>query len=171
MTLVVEDGTGKPDADAYVTVEDCGTYAVARGLTFPTSPAGPAEAAIIRATAAIDALYRARFSGQKLNGRTQSLEWPRKCAFDASGSAIDSDEVPFEIVNAVCEAAVRELAAPNSMMPDLERGGQIQMLKAGSVEIQYGANAAAQTTFSIINGLLSGLIGGSGGLFAEAVRG
>lgn len=172
MSLIVEDGTGKTDANAYVALADCVAYAAARGLTFPASPAGPAEAAIIRATTAIDATYRSRFSGEKLNGRAQALEWPRKYATDATGSSIDSDEVPFEIVEATCEAAVRELATPGGMMPDLERGGQIKALSAGSVSIEYGSNASAQTTFSLIDGILSGLIGGgNSGLFGQAVRG
>jgi hypothetical protein len=172
MTLNVETGTGAADSDAYASLEDCSTYTQARGLTFPTSPAGPAEAAIIRATAAIDATYRSRFSGEKLNGRGQALEWPRKYATDASGSDIDIDEVPFEIVEATCEAAVRELASPGAMMPDLERGGQIKALSAGSVSIEYGSNAEARTTFSLIDGILSGLIGGGNScLFGQAVRG
>lgn len=171
MTLNVEDGTGKSDSDAYASLDDAAAYASARGLTFPASPAGPAEAAIIRATAAIDATYRARFPGQRTNGRAQSLEWPRKCAGDAEGNPIGSDEIPQEIISATIEAAVRELASPNSMLPDLERGGGIRSLQAGSVRIEYGANASAQTVYSIIDGLLSGLIGGSNGMFAEAVRG
>jgi hypothetical protein len=172
MTLNVETGTGAANSDAYVSLEDCAEYAEKRGLSFPPSPAGPAEAAIIRATAAIDATYRSRFSGEKVNGRAQALEWPRKNATDASGSNIDSDEVPFEIVEATCEAAVREMATPGAMMPDLERGGQIKALSAGSVSIEYGSNASAQTTFSLIEGILSGLIGGgNSGLFGQAVRG
>lgn len=172
MALVVEDGTGKEDADSYVELADAVAYAAARGLTFPASPAGPAEAALIRATAAIDATYRARFPGQRTNGRAQSLEWPRKYAGDAAGEPIADDEIPQEVINATCEAAVRELSSPNSMMPDLERGGQIKSLQAGSVAIEYGSNATAQTTFSLIDGILSSLIGGgNGGLFATAVRG
>lgn len=172
MSLNVETGTGDADSDAYVSVADCATYATARGLTFPTSPAGPAEAAIIRATAAIDAMYRARFPGQRLNGRTQALEWPRKYASDAEGNPIAEDEIPQEVINATCEAAVRELAAPNSMMPDLERGGQIKSIKAGSVAIEYGGNATARTAFTLIDGILAGLLGVAQPSFvATAVRG
>lgn len=172
MSLNVETGTGAGNSDAYVSVEDCSAYATARGLTFPTSPAGPAEAAIIRATAAIDAMYRARFPGQRLNGRAQALEWPRKYASDAEGNPIGEDEIPQEVINAVCEAAVRELATPNSMMPDLERGGAIQRLKAGSVEIEYSGNASARTAFTAIDGILSGLLGtASLPWIGQAVRG
>ena len=172
MGVNVEDGSGLPDADSYVSLEDAAEYAAARGLTFPDSPAGPAEAALIRATAAIDATYRSRFPGQRANGRAQALEWPRKYAGDAEGNPIAENEVPQEVINATCEAAVRELASPNSMMPDLERGGQIKSLQAGSVAIEYGSNATAQTAFTLIDGILAGLIGaGNGGLFGQAVRG
>lgn len=172
MALNVETGAGAGTSDAYVSVADCATYATARGLTFPTSPAGPAEAAIIRATAAIDAMYRARFSGQRLNGRAQALEWPRKYASDAEGNPIAEDEIPQEIINATCEAAVRELATPNSMLPDLERGGGIRSLKAGSVAIEYAGNASARTTFTAIDGILSGLLGtASLPWIGQAVRG
>ena len=172
MALNVEDGSGKSDADAYVSVADCATYVTARGLTFPTSPVGPAEAAIIRATAAIDAMYRARFPGQRTNGRAQALEWPRKYASDAEGNPIGENEIPQEIVNATCEAAVRELATPNSMMPDLERGGAIQRFKAGSVEVEYSGSASARTAFTAIDGILSSLLGtASLPWIGQAVRG
>lgn len=172
MALVVEDGTGKTDADSYCSLSDAVAYAAARGLTFPASPAGPAEAALIRATAAIDATYRARFPGQRTSGRAQSLEWPRKYAGDAAGEPIADDEIPQEIMNAVCEAAIRELAAPNSMMPDLERGGQIKSIQAGSVAIEYGGNATARTAFTLIDGILAGLLGVAQPSFvATAVRG
>lgn len=173
MTLVVEDGSGLAEANSYVSMDDCAAYCTARGLTFVTSPSVDGEAALIRATAAIDATYRGRFPGYKASGRSQSLEWPRGQAYDAEGLLIAGDEIPIEIINATCEAAVRELAEPNSMMPDLERGGSVKRLKAGSVEIEYGANAEARTTFTLIGGILSAILSGgsSGGLYGVAARG
>lgn len=172
MAVVVEDGSGVEGANSYVSLADAVSYATARGLTFPASPAGPAEAALIRATAAIDATYRSRFPGQRVSGRDQALEWPRKYAGDAEGNPIAANEIPQEVVNAVCEAAVRELDQPGVMLPDLERGGQIKSIKAGSVAIEYGANATAETVFSLIDRLLAGLIGQeTSGLFGSTVRG
>ena len=94
-------------------------------------------------------------------------------AYDVEGNIIGSDEVPVEIINATIEAALRELATPGSMLPDLERGGQLKRVKAGSVEVEYGSNATATTDFQLIDGLLSGLLqsGGGGGMFGVAVRG
>lgn len=173
MSIVVEDGSGLPDSNAYVSVDACASYCSDRGLTFGSSPTVTGEQAIIRASAAIDAIYREQFPGYKRNGRAQAMEWPRANAFDNAGEIIANDEIPVEIVQATCEAAVRELADPGSMMPDLERGGGIRRLKAGSVEIEYGANAQNQTTFQTIGNLLSGLLSGGngGGLSLSVGRG
>jgi hypothetical protein len=171
--LIVEDGTGLSTANAYVSVDDCAAYCTDRGLAFGASPTVTGEQAIIRASTAIDAIYRDRFPGNKRKGRAQAMEWPRSSAFDNSSELIADDEIPIEIIQAVCEAAIRELAEPGSMMPDLERGGGVRRLKAGSVEIEYGANALNQTTFTAIGNLLSGLLAGGngGGLFLNAGRG
>lgn len=158
MAFTVEDGTGIEGANSYVSENDLGTYTDDRGVTLAS---GDAEAALIRATASIDAIYRSRFPGWRTNGRSQGLEWPRSGASDAEGNEIAEDEIPVEIVNAVCEFAVRELTTPGSTAPDLERGGNIRRMKAGSVEIEYGGNATANTVFQIVDGILAGLLGGN----------
>lgn len=169
MPIVVEDGTGLANANSYASEGTLEVYADNHGVTLAT---GDAEAALIRATAAIDATYRGRFPGYKTNGRDQALELPRLAGYDIEGNLLPADEVWTEVVNATCEAAIRELIEPGSMMPDLERGGNIKSLKAGSVAIEYGANATARTTFTVIDGILSGILisGSAGGLFGRAVR-
>ncbi len=171
--LIVEDGSVVSDANAYVFLDDCIEYCALRGLEFGISPSGDSDAAIVRATAAIDAKYRGRWPGYKVAGRAQVLEWPRQAAYDNEGNLIPGDEVPHEVRDATCEAAVREFATPGSMMPDLARGGGIKRLKADTVEIEYAANAMAQTAFTLIDGMLSGILstGSGGGLFGSAVRG
>lgn len=172
MTIIVEDGSGVTGANSYASVDVCAAYCTARGLAFGTSPTTTGEQALIRATAAIDAKYGPRFPGSRTNGRSQALAWPRVDAVDGEDEDIASDEIPVEIVNAVCEAAVRELASPGSMAPDLERGGGVKSLKAGSVAIEYGANAAAGTTFTVIDGILASLLGAGESVYsAKATRG
>lgn len=181
--MIVEDGTAKADADSYVSEDDFDTYCDDRGITPAT---GDAEAALIRATQWIDATYGARFPGYRLKGREQALQWPRADAYDRSGypsgrdqygnlialnSLIPSDEVPVEIVNATCEAALRELTELGSLAPDLDRGGQIKELHAGSVGLTYGSNAPATTTFQIIDRILANLIGMPSSISGTAVRG
>jgi hypothetical protein len=177
MTVTVEDGTGIEDANSYVSADDAETYCENHGLSSWTSSSDDdaKEAALIRASAAIDARYGACFPGTRLKGRDQGLQWPRLAAYDISGWLIGDKEVPVEVINATIEAAVRELATPNSLMPDLERGGQIQSIRAGSVGIIYANGAPARTTFILIDGILAnvlnGMDGSGGGLFGRAVRG
>jgi hypothetical protein len=143
-----------PDADSYVSVEDCAAYAAKKGLAFPASPIEPAEQALRRATAWLDSTYRIRFPGAATDV-WQALEWPR-AGVVYRGQDFDETVIPQQIKDATCEAAVREMAEPGSLSPDLDRGGAIKTLKAGSVEIDYAESAPVSTTFTAIDGLAKG---------------
>lgn len=174
-TLIVEDGTGVSGANAYGMVSEADDYHSARGNTDWTaassSPDQGKSAAIVRGTAALDAIYGGRFPGYRLLARSQGLEWPREGAYDREYNVVPANEVPVEIKYACFEMALREYIEPGSMMPDLERGGQIRAMSAGSVSIEYGSNAAASTTFQLIAGLLNRLMLTAAGPFARSVRG
>lgn len=172
MTIVVEDGTGLASANSYVSGDELATYCEDRAITLASSDDDAIEAALVRATAAIDGGYRMAFPGYRASARDQALEWPRLAAYDYEGILIDGTSVPPEVKQATCETAIRELADPGSMTPDLERGGFIRRMKAGSVEIEYGGNNN-QTVYTIIDGILSRITGGSvstSPMFASAVR-
>jgi hypothetical protein len=159
MALILEDGTGPAGANAYATEAMCDTYCDTRAITDWTSnTTGDKEAALIRGSIGIDGLYRARFPGYRTYFRAQGLEWPRTMAYDAEGILVPGNAVPQEIIDAACEAAVRELVAPGSMIPDLERGGGILRLQAGSVAIDYGAASTPYTTFGVIDGIVAKLL-------------
>lgn len=169
MALVVEDGTGLAGAESYVSAADCAAYATARGLTFATGTSG--EQALRRATAWIDASFGPFFRGYPLRQRAQALEWPRVGATDAIGYPIGSSEIPAELKNALCEAAIRELAESGSLAPDLDRGGAIQSMQAGSVSITYASGAPSATTFQAIENALSRLIGNTRRMSGVVARG
>jgi hypothetical protein len=197
MTLVVEDGTGMGTAEAYVSVATCAAYATARGLSFPTTDTTACETALRRASAAIDNRYRTRFVGYRTNRSTQALEWPRTGAYYYTPQAGDmpfgtlgghgygygygyglyeydqsaSTTIPVEIKNAVCEAAVRELASPGAMAPDLDRGNAIHSIKAGSVQIEYETGAPHTTVYLIIDQVLSRLLTPAQPFSGRAARG
>lgn len=173
MALVVETGAGLPDAESYGSVADCAVYASARGLTFAATPAPAAEAALRRATAFIDG-YRGRFPGYRRFLRGQAMEWPRVGASDAAGNALPYDAIPVEIVRATFEAAVRELASPGSLSPDLTPAIRMKRVKAGPVETETeyaGAGFTGVTSSSVIEGILSGLLGARSYFTGTAVRG
>lgn len=157
MALVTTPGAA--DADSYASLTEAADYTAAHGLAWVDNPAN-FEAALRRATAWIDATYRTRFPGSRVNGRGQALEWPRAGAADAEGYAIDADAIPIEVVRATIEAAVRELAAPQSLTPDISLASQVKREKVGSIEVEYrgGDLDASKITVSTVENLLSGIV-------------
>src|SRR5262249_40434434 len=140
MTIVVEDGTGLSTANSYVSEDEADAYFDDRANDTWANSTADKEAALIRATQSLDVIYWTRFSGTKLNGRDQALQWPRTGATDVLGNVIDSDEIPVEIKQATFELAVREAVTPGSTDPDLERA--VQHVAAGSVQVTFAANAS-----------------------------
>lgn len=126
-------------------------------------------AALTRATSWVDG-YRSRFPGRKVEGRSQELEWPRIDAVDADGEDIADDEIPVEIEQATYEAALRELVEPGSLSPDLERGGAVKRLKAGSVELEYADGASVSTSFTAIENLLEAILTPASGATVDLLR-
>jgi hypothetical protein len=172
MAFQVEDGTGKADANSYASVADADTYATDRAnAAWLAADNADKQAALIRATASLDASYGQRFTGWRVKGRGQALAWPRYEAYDHEDELIPSNSVPPEIVRATIELAFRELTTPGSTSPDLERGGQIKRVKAGSVEVEYADSASAETTYTIVQGILGTLLSSpSSSLVGYAVR-
>jgi len=179
MALEVEDGTGKATAESYASIATIAAYATARGLTFAITGgtnATDAEAAARRATTWLDATYQGRFPGRKANGRAQALQWPRTDASDAEGEAIGSDEIPQEIINALCEAAIREKAAPGALSPDVTPGKIKKRVKVeGAVEVEYAVGSAAvagqRPVASVVDDILGSLLGArQSGYSGRAVR-
>lgn len=157
MSIIVEDGTGLPDANSYSSEDQFDEYVEDRNYVVVV---GDTESALIRATQSLDAHYGRRYPGTKTFGRDQGLLWPRTGATDVYGDIIDDDEIPIEIIEATCEFALRELSAPGSTTPDLERGGDIHQITAGSVTIVYGNNAKVTTKFTLVDGILSTILTG-----------
>lgn len=168
MALVVEDGTGLATADSYVSLADASTYAIAKGLTFAITGGDQttAEQALRRATTWIDAVYASQFSGVRKNRRSQALEWPRVGAVDRDYNYVANDAVPIEIVRATVEAAVREKATPGSLNPDITPGKVKRAFRVGEIAVEYAVGSGSvqeqQPVVTVINGILSRLLGGAG---------
>lgn len=144
-----------PGALAYHTARANAAWS-AEGVTDPQR-----TAALVRASTWLDGEYGARFSGAKTGGRSQQLQWPRTGAMDAEDNEIEDDEVPFEVENAVYEAALRELANPGGLTPDIVGTERILREKVGDLETQYADAAdpnAAKPVVTIIDGILAGLL-------------
>lgn len=168
MSLVVEDGQGRIDADAYVSVADCDTYHDLLGNTsWTVVESGEAEdvaanlkareIAIRKATAFVDAKYGNRFKGRRVN-YSQALAWPRFEVYDEDGYEVTG--VPLVIKKATCEAALRAFMG-TELMPDQARGGAVIAESVGSISVTYASGAPAGTTYNIIDALVRPVLGAS----------
>ncbi|MFH2112924.1 MAG: DnaT-like ssDNA-binding protein [Spirochaetota bacterium] len=155
MALIIEDGTGRSDAESYVSVADCDTYHVARGNDAWSGDEAAKEAALREATAFIEDRYRGLWRGQR-RLKVQRLQWPRHGVVDQDGFTIDHDIVPIEVKDALCEAALR--ATQGDLTPDLDRGGQIKRQKVDVIETEYRDSAPVGRTYPEIEGKIMCLL-------------
>lgn len=178
MALIVSPGA--PDAEAYWGIEEINAYAVARSKSFPiTGSDGPstavavaaAEAAARRGTAWLDGTYRCRFQGQPTDV-WQALEWPRKGVVYREQELPD-DAIPPQISRAAAEAAIRELAAPGSLSPDVTMADRVTREKVGELEVQYAEAtgvSASRPVVTEIDAILAPLLRAAGGASIDLLR-
>ena len=161
MALTVTPGAST--ADSYVSLVDALAYHAAKGNAAWAAAASDAlrEAALRRATVWLDGTYRTRWPGYRVNGRVQALDWPRTDVTDSDGWTVDYLTIPAEVVNATCEAALRELAEAGSLSPDYVASEQVKTAAAGPVSVTYrDTSGPASTTpiLTIVDGILGRLI-------------
>lgn len=170
MSLIVETGSGSSTAESYQSVAGYKAWADARGYTYGTDAL--IEQAARRATSYIDSAYLDSFPGLRTHSRSQALEWPRSGVTDREGNAIDSDEIPSEIIEATNEAMKREIASPGSLSPDIKAGGGVaQRVKAGSVEVEFANTGTTWPTYPAIGQALSSLLIARSSYSGRVVRG
>ena len=137
--MIPEDGTGLANADAYVSVEFADEFFSARGnQTWAGLGSADKEAAIIKATDYLEAVYWEKWQGEKLKA-DQALAFPRK-----------PFGMPAKFKSAVCELAIR--ANAGELMSDIERLTTKE--KVGSIEVEYAQNADPATKYAYVASLL-----------------
>lgn len=164
-------------AEFYGDLPDALDYHEAR-LDAAWSAAGVTDeqrtAALVRASAALDGRYSARYHGRKAGGRAQDLGWPRVDAVDAEGEAIASDEVPVEILQAAYEMALAELVAPGSLSPSVTPGKvKVRARVEGAVDVTYaggGRVPSQRPTLTVVDDILSSLLPRSNGASVDLSR-
>ena len=171
MALVTEDGTGKSNADSYVTLAECDAYHVNLGNSDweideeDAANVAKRENAIKKATAFIDMRYGGRFKGVRSTAE-QALLFPRDGISDNDGYVLEN--VPTAVKRATCEAALK-LFLGTDLMPDLDRGGKVISETVGPISTTYSSGAPAGTKFEMIESILRGCLNGGSGV--RMVRG
>ncbi len=150
MALIVEDGTGKTDADAYVAAAFVTTYQAARGrAAWAVFSSTVKDECVRRATDYIDLRFGARFRGTRRTG-TQALEWPRRDAYDNSGFAYQG--IPTALQKACAEyALISGLVGELAARPSPPAG--TQSVATGVVVAPIGGSGALQALTQIIGPL------------------
>lgn len=172
MTLTTTPGA--TTADSYASLAEALAYHAAKGnAAWAASTDAMREPALRRATTWLDATYRSRWPGVRVNGRTQALDWPRSGVTDGDGWTVDYLTIPAEVNSATCEAALRELASPGSLSPDFVGAEQVKTATAGPVSVTYKDGSGvgdALPVLTVADGLLARLLGAMGRGNIQLVR-
>lgn len=137
MALIVEDGSGIADANAYADVDFVDDYCASRGIAAWSGDSATKEAAIINATEFLD--YSFAWKGE-IASETQGRRFPRKCLVDRDGRQIPADGIPPSILAAMAELSVLALSGPligGSGGVTSGSKGAIKRVKAEGVEVEY----------------------------------
>ena len=105
MDLVVEDGSGREDANTYASLDYVDTYHSDRNNTFwATGSSTIRKACILRGCDYIEKRFREMYKGYRRT-KDQALGWPRIGAYDTDQYVFD--DVPKQLMMAQAEYALR----------------------------------------------------------------
>jgi len=139
MALIVEDGSGKSDADAFASVVDYHTR-MARTGDPEASVYGFAaiEGALREGAEYLAATYNGEWPG-RLRSPAQRLPWPRTGASDNEGRRIQANVVPEQVRFANIELARIRLVTGDRLDP-VRNLVSVTREKVGPIETEYGGD-------------------------------
>lgn len=150
MALVIEDGSGRSDAEAYISVADADAYFLARGnATWAALTAEVKEQALRRAADYMVAVYGQRWRSEPVT-TTQALSWPR----------VEYDPIPVAVGRANAELALRASAA--DLLAD--QGAQVASEQVGPIAVAYAPGARQSTRYAAVDAMLAPWLVGAGAL-------
>lgn len=130
MALIIEDGTGKADAESYATAAALVAYAARYGVTVPATEAAQ-EALLLRAAVQMQVMG---WKGRKAHA-TQALAWPR-ADVNVDGEILPSTYIPARIEYGQMALAA-EIYADDLSPPDQRKGAVVRERVEGAVDVQY----------------------------------
>jgi hypothetical protein len=168
MSLIVEEGNGLSDADAYISLAFCTAYNSSIGetgwavdLESPTSVAA-AEVAIRKATKYLDLKYGKNYTGVRYSS-SQALQWPRSSAYTSDGYYIGAI-IPACIKEACAEVA-RRILTGTEVFPDLTNSILSKKESVGPISVEYAeiplgsVKESSMPVFPIVDKLMVGSYG------------
>lgn len=147
MTLIVEDGTAKDDAQTYQESASIAAYHTARGVASFAALNGTAQDAFnLRAAELMDDSYA--WNGTPVSD-TQGRRFPRKCLKDRDGRPIASTIVPSQVLRAHAELTLLlSLGAGvgGAFGSTATATGTVKRVKADTVEVEFQAAQQGQAS-------------------------
>jgi hypothetical protein len=175
MALVVEDGTGKANAESYISVSDATTYHSDRGNAGWAALASDTvrEQLLRKATEYMLQVYRLAWAGSRISA-DQALDWPRAdvprkdvtYGYGSYPSYYAHDSVPTEIKRACAELALKANSGP--LAPDLTQ--MIVRQKVGPLETEYSEYSPQTKRYRSIDLLLAPFMAQGSGVSVRLVR-
>jgi len=154
-TIIVEDGTGKADANSYVTLAEANSFfdTVPLTNTWASKTDDQKTRLCIAATRMLDACFS--WTGFKINA-TMALQWPRNLSRDPNvyagvfyrnpntflGQYYDPSKIPAQIKNATCQLIISLLD------PADDRTGDRQGIGIDSFEVYEGVKVKFDARYS-----------------------
>lgn len=165
--LIVEDGTGLPNAESYVSVAEADDYHSKRGNElWATLTLDKKEQLLRIASDYITYIYGNIFIGKRaVSG--QALAWPRISITDYT---LYSLGVPRQIREATAELAL--VANSTSLMPNTASPAAKKRVKVGPIEVEYVTSAYTGPRFLAATSRLAEFVDQitSSGIHAKVVR-
>ena len=126
MSLIVEDGTGVPNAESYVSISDADEHFAALENSSWTRASSDLKENALKNASAYSDLYS--YPGYLLNAQ-QGLKWPRAKAYDQDGRRLLG--LPTALRAAVLELAaemINKSAAETFRRPIREKVGPLELV-------------------------------------------
>lgn len=174
-TLIVETGSGAPDADSYITLAYVLDYHSKFGNASWSSITTDTlrEGYIRKATGYMIQAYRQLWKGYRKTA-TQSLDWPRSFVYlepfvhGAVGAypyLVSDTIVPNEVKNACCELALK--ASTATLSPDLTQN--VRKKSVGSISVEYDEYSKQGKRYEAVVNMLKPYIN-TGGASVQLVK-
>ena len=170
MALVVEDGTGKADADSFISLVDARAFAAKYGITLPADDTA-AEVALRQGCQYVE-LQQKCFSGSRLT-TTQALSWPRTGATNVYGVEYADGDMPVQLGYSQVYAAA-EYAAGKDVRASDDGLSVASKEVTGAVAVSYfnnGKTGKAITITKSLDALAPLMVSCNSGFEFRVVRG
>lgn len=157
MTLIAEDGTGLSNANALFSASVVMAQLELYGFSLTAYSVQQFEESIIRCSYFMASVPR--WDGFKVNGRNQTMPFPRTGLRDREGLAVPSTAVPIEIRDGLVELVRHEVADAFSLAPSHKPNERVRSEQIGEIRVAYDMSQLTNEAFrrAIVN--FNGIVG------------